>query len=68
MLAKFWRLYQEIFAKATEKAGDDRSAAKGSQGHQKTPAFIHALCTQALSGNPEAAIRPKGGLTDVGRK
>ena len=52
--------------------GEQRSAAEGGQGHQKTPAFIHALIRQTLRSLDETSdngtkILPFGGTCDVGR-
>eukprot|EP01105_Mastigella_eilhardi_P000974 TRINITY_DN1122_c1_g1_i1.p1 TRINITY_DN1122_c1_g1~~TRINITY_DN1122_c1_g1_i1.p1 ORF type:complete len:1532 (-),score=233.20 TRINITY_DN1122_c1_g1_i1:843-5000(-) len=48
--------------------GDQRSAAHGKLGHQKTPSFIAAVVENAIAavcGSPPAALA-KGGFTDVG--
>lgn len=62
-----------LLRKAKQKKGDQRSAAGGKQGHQKTPAFIEALVRDALKGAVEDRTvedrtkhQPKGGFTDVG--
>jgi hypothetical protein len=61
----FLNRFQKLLDKASCRKGDKRSAAGGKQGHQKTPAFIHALLVQALNYNcPE--VLPRGGFTDVG--
>ena len=52
--------------------GDGRSAASGSQGHQKTPAFVEAAMLDLLTeieqerDMEEGETIPKGGFTDVG--
>ena len=61
--------FADLLQKAKSRTGDKRSAAGGKQGHQKTPAFIHAILVQAL-GNIDIGLNsdvlPKGGFTDVG--
>jgi hypothetical protein len=79
--AGFLRTLQDLLRKAEARKGDNRSAAGGKQGHQKTPAFVHALALQALEitiaegeagcgSNDEAdevePRQPRGGFTDVG--
>jgi hypothetical protein len=64
--------FKELFDKATSRFGDERSAAAGRQGHQKTPVFIHALLLQALNSSCHktcngADVLPRGGFTDVGQ-
>jgi hypothetical protein len=62
-----------LLKKAKQRKEDERSAASGKQGHQKTPAFLRALSIQALRCIACASqcvcedILPNGGLTDVGR-
>jgi hypothetical protein len=70
----FWRTFQTLFDKASSRKGDGRSASDGKQGHQKTPAFIHALLLQALKCpcvdvemKMKTDVLPRGGFTDVGR-
>lgn len=56
-----------LLAKAEqENKGDKRSAAVGRQGHQQTPALIHAVLLDALAGKTEGVNVPSGGFTDVG--
>lgn len=55
--------FRTLLAAAQKKTGDSRSARGGKQGHQRTPAFIHALYREA-SGS--ANNTPRGGFTDVG--
>lgn len=50
-------------AAAQTRTGDKRSAAGGQQGHQKTPAFIHALYREVFSMQHQS---PRGRWTDVG--
>eukprot|EP00965_Chrysotila_dentata_P122483 4047930-Pleurochrysis_carterae.AAC.1 len=50
---------------AERKEGEKRSAANNQQGHQKTPAMIKAVLTDALRGTP-GQTAPRGGCTDVG--
>ena len=51
----------------SKRHGDKRSAAGGKQGHQRTPAFIHAILKQSLDNNTSSdEMQPLGGLTDVG--
>lgn len=66
-----------LLQKAQERKGEKRSAAGNNQGHQKTPAFLHALVLDAVlvvlknidlddfiqSGRQHP---PRGGFTDVG--
>ena len=58
--------FREIFEEAVSRKGFQRSAAFNEQGHQKTPAFIHATLTQAYSFST-VVHRPQGGFTDVGQ-
>eukprot|EP00899_Mesostigma_viride_P028443 jgi/Mesvir1/8784/Mv02694-RA.1 len=48
----------------------DRTAAKGRKGHQKTPAFISSVVSDAvqymLTGKEAEGSQPRGGFTDVG--
>ncbi len=44
----FFLGFSKILNKAQEKRREQRTAADGNQGHQKTPAFIQALAIQAL--------------------
>ena len=71
-LEGFNRRFNGILKEASQRKGDQRSAAGERQGHQRTPAFIHALFVQALScectGKCNCAeVLPKGGFTDVGQ-
>lgn len=51
-----------IVAKLEHKAKD------GAKGFQRTPAFIHACASAALSGGGAEAVKmPRGGFTDVGQ-
>ncbi|KXS16814.1 hypothetical protein M427DRAFT_30927 [Gonapodya prolifera JEL478] len=72
--------YQEYVAKLRElvqsaaaRKGDQRSAAGGRQGHQKTPAFIFAKAKDAFKslnvgdGTYAPESLPPGGTTDVGQ-
>ena len=67
----------KLLQKAQERTGDERTAAVNKQGHQKTPAFIHALLLDALEVvekeidlKDEVEIEnphpPRCGFTDVG--
>ncbi|KAF0710192.1 Aste57867_5643 [Aphanomyces stellatus] len=56
-----------LLMQAQERTGDERTAATGRQGHQKTPSFIHCLVRQALSSTPQVDLLPYGGTTDVGK-
>ena len=69
----FRNRFDGIFIKASSRTSEDRTAAGGQQGHQRTPAFIHALLCQAkeckcLRLQHCACMKkvPKGGFTDVG--
>jgi hypothetical protein len=69
-----------VFQRAASASGNDRSAASGSIGHQRTPASIVAvfettkiLMTMDVSDEKkfskamkDCAVQPKGALTDVG--
>ncbi|KAL3776347.1 hypothetical protein ACHAW5_003521 [Stephanodiscus triporus] len=57
-------LFSSKLAAAQTRTGEKRSAAGGQQGHQKTPAFIHALYREVFGMQPEQL--PRGGWTDVG--
>ncbi|KAL7553023.1 hypothetical protein ACHAWF_016264 [Thalassiosira exigua] len=56
--------FKRLLATAKTRTGDKRSARGGKQGHQRTPAFIHALYREAFGGSPNQLAR--GGLTDCG--
>ena len=63
--------FQNIYAIASQRTGDKRSGRRGNQGHQKTPAFIHALTRQAYACKCENKCgcfeeAPNGGFTDCG--
>ena len=61
--------FANMLQTAQSRKGDKRSAAGGKQGHQRTPAFIHAILVQALeniSGGLNGEVLPTGGFTDVG--
>jgi hypothetical protein len=80
-LCLFKRLFSTIFAKSTQRCGDQRSAAGGSQGHQRTPSFIAAILKDVENALLECSdedevdafvkgmthSQPQGGFTDVGR-
>lgn len=57
--------FQSLLAKVQSRTGDKRSASGGKQGHQRTPAFIHALWQQVFSASA-VEVLPRGGFTDVG--
>jgi hypothetical protein len=72
----FLSLIQTLMAKASSRTGKERSAAGGTQGHQKTPSFVEAVIKDArkvLLGHATmdeivaAGSVPRGGFTDVGR-
>lgn len=63
-LDDFWIQFKENFSERTQRKGDQRSAAGGRQGHQRTPAFVHAVLLDVLCG--EKNTPPQGGFTDVG--
>jgi hypothetical protein len=69
----FWARFNEILMTAQTSRGGRRSAAGGDQGHQFTPALIHAVATQSINCPCEETkacscqeLVPKGGFTDVG--
>lgn len=68
----FHKKFSRLLDKASSRKGDHRSAADGRQGHQRTPAFIHALQRQAfLCRCPKSCCScppqvPRGGFSDVG--
>lgn len=58
-----------ILKTVQKRKGSGRSAAFNEQGHQKTPAMIQAVLSQALhhlSNANESMKSPLGGFTDVG--
>eukprot|EP00956_Cyclotella_meneghiniana_P007276 scaffold9913_cov36-Cyclotella_meneghiniana.AAC.15 len=55
--------FRSLLSSAQSRTGDRRSARDGKQGHQRTPAFIHALYRQVFTSVEEL---PRGGFTDVG--
>eukprot|EP00557_Chaetoceros_sp_GSL56_P010325 CAMPEP_0176476578 /NCGR_PEP_ID=MMETSP0200_2-20121128/128_1 /TAXON_ID=947934 /ORGANISM="Chaetoceros sp., Strain GSL56" /LENGTH=332 /DNA_ID=CAMNT_0017872259 /DNA_START=224 /DNA_END=1224 /DNA_ORIENTATION=- len=69
---QFQNDFKRRLVEASKRHGDERSAAGDRQGHQKTPAWIHALamqtikckCTDKCQCPP---VLSKGGFTDVGR-
>lgn len=71
-MAGFRAALSGALAKAAQRKGDERSAAGGGQGHQKTPAMVRALVLQALDQleadeeDEVPARQPQGGFTDVG--
>jgi len=74
MLQAFWSRFQQLHNVAKVRDGDRRTAVGGRQGHQFTPALIHALATQAIKCGCKEGVKcscpnivPKGGFTDVGR-
>jgi hypothetical protein len=67
-LDEFQNRFTQILSTArVERKGDKRSAAKGDQDHQFTPALIHALLIQVKKCNSSKVVVPKGGFTDNGR-
>ena len=72
--SKFVDRLSQFLEQAQERKGEARSAAHNEQGHQKTPAMIMAVVTDALRSLPltdEKAsemglTNPRGGFTDVG--
>eukprot|EP00957_Ditylum_brightwellii_P054690 4143385-Ditylum_brightwellii.AAC.1 len=72
-LPDFHAKFERILCHASSRTKDKRSASSGKQGHQRTPAFIHACQRQAmlckcLSGEQCRCQEqlPKGGFMDVG--
>jgi hypothetical protein len=70
-IGNFLTKFQKLFNAKIQKTGNERSAAGGRQGHQRTPAFIHAVLRQTLACPCEGKCSckdflPLGGLTDVG--
>ncbi|KAJ3312282.1 hypothetical protein HDU76_002913 [Blyttiomyces sp. JEL0837] len=57
---------KELMKKASTITGDERSAASGKQGHQRTPSFVRAIIEQAIIGDENLEVLPRGGSTDVG--
>ncbi|KAJ8606838.1 hypothetical protein CTAYLR_009177 [Chrysophaeum taylorii] len=51
-------------ARAQARTGDMRRAGVSDQGHQKTPAMIEAIFTDAIRNTTNT--QPRGGFTDVG--
>ena len=74
LYSTFVRRLAFFLSQAQERKDKARSAAHNEQGHQKTPAMIMAVVTDALKSLPltddEAAemtlTNPRGGWTDVG--
>lgn len=71
--------YEKVIAAVTrllelaqQRKKNERSAASNQQGHQKTPAMLQAIFTDALklvdsgSDSGSGLTNPKGGFTDVG--
>ena len=59
-----WSNFEKSFREGGERTGFLRSAAGGRQGHQRTPAFIHAVLIDVL--NNKNGTLPLGCCTDVG--
>ncbi|KAI8821026.1 uncharacterized protein EV422DRAFT_595226 [Fimicolochytrium jonesii] len=67
-------IFGVLLDKAQRKTAEKRSAASGNQGHQRTPAFIHAVFRQAVqaarAAKPEEVSSSQyvsfGGMTEVG--
>eukprot|EP00965_Chrysotila_dentata_P220068 6191547-Pleurochrysis_carterae.AAC.1 len=57
--------FTDYLEAAESEKGEKQSAANNEQGHQKTPAMIKAVLTDALRGTP-GQTAPRGGFTDVG--
>lgn len=57
--------FQILLENALSRSGEERSARGDKQGHQRTPAFIHALYRQAFNSSTVEEL-PRGGFTDVG--
>eukprot|EP01051_Picozoa_sp_SAG22_P001911 SAG22_NODE_79_length_21845_cov_17.798538_13_plen_799_part_00 len=71
--SEFRSRFSDVLSKASQRKGGARSAADGSQGHQKTPSFIGCLVQQTIENlhNPKTdddkkGVAPRGGFTDVG--
>ena len=68
----FLRLTSKFLDAAKERKGGKRTAAANDQGHQKTPAMIHAVMIDAIEAlyleqePEEGTTAPRGGFTDVG--
>eukprot|EP01035_Chromulina_nebulosa_P021325 gene21325-27629_t len=62
---KFWKNFIELLS-AEKRTCENRSAANNEQGHQKTPAMIHAVMKDALTEQEIGISLPRGGFTDVG--
>jgi hypothetical protein len=62
--------FDEIWLEAIKRHGTSRSAGSNEQGHQKTPAFVHTILSDALAatrtGSKGIVSKPVGGTTDVG--
>ena len=71
---KYVRRLYWFFGKAQQREGEKRSAAHNEQGHQKTPAMMIAVATDALrslsledeEAEEMSLTNPRGGFTDVG--
>ncbi|KAL7472894.1 hypothetical protein ACHAXS_014340 [Conticribra weissflogii] len=56
--------FNRFYVEAQAVTGNDRSSRGGDRlGHQRTPAFIHALFRKAFGAQN---VAPRGGFTDVG--
>lgn len=75
-LDKFNERFLKFLHMVIERCGKERSAAGGCQGHQRTPAFIHAIlrqvyscccsCEEKCDCLEVSPVVPVGGFTDVG--
>jgi hypothetical protein len=65
MLGKVKSSFDEALAASRTRHGEKRSAGSNKQGHQFTPAMVHALLTQAVKQSG-GSVPPKGGFTDCG--
>ncbi|KAJ3031469.1 UNVERIFIED_CONTAM: hypothetical protein HDU68_003800 [Siphonaria sp. JEL0065] len=69
--SRFAPCFNDSFSTSRKRYGEQRSAASGQQGHQKTPAFIKAVLLQTLTAMQVKAgsvdpFVPFGATTDVG--
>eukprot|EP00957_Ditylum_brightwellii_P078730 5986332-Ditylum_brightwellii.AAC.1 len=46
-LPVFYKKFNRIFGHASRRNKDQRTSSGGKQGHQRTPAFMHACLRQA---------------------
>eukprot|EP00761_Pharyngomonas_kirbyi_P010924 gb/GECH01010947.1/.p1 GENE.gb/GECH01010947.1/~~gb/GECH01010947.1/.p1 ORF type:complete len:2826 (+),score=484.10 gb/GECH01010947.1/:1-8478(+) len=71
-LTSFYSFFCNLLKEAKQRKGNDRRSGADSQGHQKTPSFIHSVLKESQhqlldSKDDDSPVQPRGGFTDVGK-